>query len=165
MGPPLPWWWKIELKKISDIFSSIHASKKLLYSLCFSKYMKMVNSTCFYGHGTTTFAHKVLISTTFVTQSFDLKMTYFRCRHSWQKCYFLDANYSIKHKRKVLLECVLQKYMSLRIQNLKKNWILVHKQRCYSHFCKGRFKQKYSHLHLRWKSLLFRCKLLNKTIL
>ena len=59
-------------------FSSIHASLKLLYSLCFLTYMKMVNSTWFYGPGTTTFAHKVFILTTFVTQSFDLKMTYFQ---------------------------------------------------------------------------------------
>merc|ERR1712030_22014 len=45
----------------------------------------MVNSTWFYGPGTTTFTHKVFISTTFVTQSFDLKMTYFRHRHSRRK--------------------------------------------------------------------------------
>merc|ERR1712112_591724 len=56
----------------------IHASRKLLYSLRFLTYMKMVNSTWFYGPRTTTFALKVFISTTFVTQSFDLKMTYFR---------------------------------------------------------------------------------------
>ena len=66
-------------------FSSIHASLKLLYSLCFLTYMKMVNSTWFFGPGTTTFAHKVFILTTFVTQSFDLKMTYFRHRHSRRK--------------------------------------------------------------------------------
>ena len=77
-------------KKTFEIFfSSLHASLKLLYSLCFLTYMKMVNSTWFYGPGTTTFAHKVFISTTFVTQSFDLKMTYF-CH--WQsqslKVYF-----------------------------------------------------------------------------
>ena len=65
-------------KKTFEIFfNSIYASLKLLYSLCFSTYMKMVNSIWFYGPGTTTFAHKVFISTTFVTQSFDLKMTYF----------------------------------------------------------------------------------------
>merc|ERR1711895_277820 len=56
----------------------IHASRKLLYSLCFLTYMKMVNTTWFYGPRTTTFAHKVFISITFVKQSFDLKMTYFR---------------------------------------------------------------------------------------
>merc|ERR1712112_333532 len=56
----------------------IHASRKLLYSLRFLTYMKMVNSTWFYGPRTTTFALKVFISTTFVTQSFDLKMPYFR---------------------------------------------------------------------------------------
>ena len=70
-------WWKVGF-----FFSSIHASWKLLYSHYFSSYMKMVNSTWFYGPGSTTFAHKVLISTTFVTQSFDLKMTYFCCWHS-----------------------------------------------------------------------------------
>ena len=73
-------------KKTFEIFfSSIHASLKLLYSLCFLTYMKMVNSTWFFGPGTTTFAHKVFILTTFVTQSFDLKMTYFRHRHSRRK--------------------------------------------------------------------------------
>merc|ERR1712163_84900 len=66
-------------------YSSIHASLKLLYSLSFLTYMKMVNSTWFFGPGTTTFAHKVFILTTFVTQSFDLKMTYFRHRHSRRK--------------------------------------------------------------------------------
>ena len=50
---------KMELKKLEIFFSSIHASRKLLYSLCFSTYMKMVNSTWFYGPGATTFAHKV----------------------------------------------------------------------------------------------------------
>merc|ERR1711867_248963 len=45
----------------------------------------MVNSTWFNGLGTTTFAHKVFISTTFVTQCFDLKMTYFRHRYSRRK--------------------------------------------------------------------------------
>ena len=55
--------------------SSIHASQKLLYSLRFSIYMKMVNSTWFYGSGETTFAHKFFISTTFATQSFDLKLS------------------------------------------------------------------------------------------
>merc|ERR1711867_31253 len=73
-------------KKTFEIFfSSIHASLKLIYSHCFLTYMKMVNSTWFFGPGTTTFAHKVFISTTFVTQSFDLKMTYFCCWHSRQK--------------------------------------------------------------------------------
>ena len=66
-------------------FSSIHASLKFIYSLCFLTYMKMVDSTWFYGLGTTTFAHKDFISKTFVTQSFDFKMTYFRRRHSRQK--------------------------------------------------------------------------------
>ena len=68
-----------------DFFSSIHASLKLLHSLCFSTYMKMVNSTWFYGPGTTTFAYKVFIFTTLITQSFDLKMTYFRRQHSQTK--------------------------------------------------------------------------------
>merc|ERR1712101_30823 len=73
-------------KKTFEIFfSSIHASLKLLYSLCFLTYMKMVNSTWFFGLGTTTFAHKVFISTTFVTQSFNLKITYFCCWHSQTK--------------------------------------------------------------------------------
>ena len=72
---------KNRTKKTFEIFfSSIHASRKLLYSLHFSTYMKMVNSTHFYRSGTTTFTHKVLISTTFVKQSFDLKMT---CFHHW----------------------------------------------------------------------------------
>ena len=89
----LPGGQKCNLKKLEIFFSSIHTSLKLLYSLCFSIYMKMVNSTWFYGPGTTTFAHKVfisttfihkiLISTTFLTQSFNFKMTYFRRRHSW----------------------------------------------------------------------------------
>ena len=36
-------------KKTFEIFfSSIHASLKLLYSLCFLTYMKMVNSSWFY---------------------------------------------------------------------------------------------------------------------
>ena len=77
---------KMELKKTFEIFfSSIHASQKLLYSLHFSTYKKMVNSTRFYGPSTTTFAHKVLISTTFVTKSFDFKMTYFLCWYSKHK--------------------------------------------------------------------------------
>ena len=71
---------------------SIHASLKLLYSLCFLTYMKMVNSTWFFGPGTTTFAHKVFILTTFVTQSFDLKMTYFRHRHSRRKSALFRCN-------------------------------------------------------------------------
>ena len=49
----------ITKKTFEVFFSSIHASQKLLYSLCFSTYMKMVNSTWFYGPGTTTFTHKV----------------------------------------------------------------------------------------------------------
>ena len=75
-----------------DFYSSIHASLKLLYSLCFLTYMKMVNSTWFFGPGTTTFAHKVFISTTFVTQCFDLKMTYFRHRHSRRKSALFRCN-------------------------------------------------------------------------
>ena len=45
--------------------------------------MKMVNSIWFYGPGMTTFTHKVFILTTFVTQSFDLKMTYFPKIYFW----------------------------------------------------------------------------------
>jgi len=78
-------WNLASLVKSCFFFSSIHASPKSLYSLCFSTYMKTVNITWFYGPGATTFAHKVLISTTFVTQSFDFKMTYFRRRHSRRK--------------------------------------------------------------------------------
>ena len=87
--------------------------------------MKMVNSTWFYGPGTTTFAHKVFISTTFVTQSFDLKMTYFRCQHLRQKHYFSDANYSTNLNIKVLHYGFLQIDVCPRIQNLKKieNWL------------------------------------------
>ena len=77
-------------KTFEPFFSSIHASLKLLYSLYFSTYMKMVNSIWFYRPGTTTFAHKVFISTTFVTQSFDLKMTYFR--HSRRKSALFRCN-------------------------------------------------------------------------
>ena len=43
----------------------------------------MVNSIWFYGPSMTTFAHKVFISTTFVTQSFDLKMTNFLKVYFW----------------------------------------------------------------------------------
>ena len=68
-------------KNFWDFFSSIHASLKLLYSLCFLTYMKMVNITWFYGPGPTTFAHKVYNSTTFLPQSFELKMTYFQRWH------------------------------------------------------------------------------------
>ena len=72
----------ITKKTFEIFFSLIHASLKLIYSLCFSTYIKMVNSTWFYGPGTTTFTHKVFILTTLVTQSFDLKMTNFRHWHS-----------------------------------------------------------------------------------
>ena len=82
--------------------------------------MKIVNRTWFYGLRTTTFAHKVFILTTFVTQSFDLKMTYLRCWHSRQKRYFSDTNYLIKHNIKVLLYSIIQTNVCLRIQNLKK---------------------------------------------
>ena len=82
----------VNKKTFEIFFSSIHASLKLLYSLCFLTYMKMVNSTWFYGPGTTTFAHKVFISTTFVTQSFDLKMTYFHHRHSLRKSALFRCN-------------------------------------------------------------------------
>ena len=81
----LPSGQKNKKKNFWDFFSSIHVSLKLLYSLCFLTYMKMVNSKWFYGPGTTTFAHTVFISPTFVTQSFNLKMTYFRHRHSRRK--------------------------------------------------------------------------------
>merc|ERR1712237_262917 len=84
---------KNETKKTFKVFfSSIHASLKLLYSLCFLTYMKMVNSTWFYGPGTTNFAHKVFISTTFVTQSFYLKITYFHHRHSRRKSALFRCN-------------------------------------------------------------------------
>ena len=46
-------------KTFEFFFSSIHASWKLLYSLRFSTYMKMVNNTWFYGPGATTFTDKV----------------------------------------------------------------------------------------------------------
>merc|ERR1712089_71160 len=72
----------ITKKNFEIFYSSIHASLKMLYSLCFLTYMKMVNSIWFFGPGTTTFAHKVFILTSFVTQSFYLKMTYFRHRLS-----------------------------------------------------------------------------------
>ena len=42
--------------------------------------------------------------------------------------YFSDANYSIKQNIKILLEYILQIDMYMRIENLKKNWKLVHKQ-------------------------------------
>ena len=99
----------------------------------------MVISTWFYGPRTTIFAHKVFISTTFLTQ-FLYQMTYFRHRHLWRNCYFSDANYSIKRNNKVLLYGILQIDVCLRFQNLKKNWKLVHKQGCYSFFCKVCFK-------------------------
>ena len=77
---------KNETKKTFDLFfTSIHASRKLLYSLCFSKYMKIINSTLFYGPRTTTFEHRVFISTTFITQSFVFKMTYFHCQYLRRK--------------------------------------------------------------------------------
>ena len=116
-------WWKV------GFFSSIHASQKLLYSLCFSTYMKMVNSTWFYGPSAKTLAHKVFISTTFVTQSFDLRFPIFFIFTHGKNCYFSYANYSIKHNINVLLYCILQIDVCLRIQNLKKNWKLVHKKR------------------------------------
>merc|ERR1712089_37302 len=72
----------------------------------------MVNSKWFFSPGTTTFAHKVFISTTFVTQSFDLKMTYFRHRH------FPDAIYSVKHNINILLYNIPQIDVCLRFQNL-----------------------------------------------
>ena len=72
-------------KTFEVFFNSIQASQKLLYSLCISKYMKMINITWIYGPRTTTFAHKVYISTTLVTQSFDFKITYFRCLHLRQE--------------------------------------------------------------------------------
>ena len=65
--------------------SSIHASLKLLYSLCFSTYIKIVYSTWFYGPSTTTLTYKVFIWTMFVTQSFGLKITYFGHLHWLQK--------------------------------------------------------------------------------
>ena len=72
-------------KKTFEIFlSSIHASLKLLYSLCFSTYVKIVHSTWFYGPSTTTLTYKVFIWTMFVTQSFGLKITYFGHLH-WQQ--------------------------------------------------------------------------------
>ena len=124
-------------KKTFEIFfSSMHASQKLLYSLRYSTYMKIVNSTWFYGSATITFTQKIFIWTTFVTQSFDLKMTIFCQWHCNENYYFSDANYSIKHNIHILLYSILQIHMCLRIQNLKKNWKLDHKQRRYSHFQK-----------------------------
>ena len=41
--------------------------------------------------------------------------------HSYENCYFSDANYSIKHNIKVLLYGILQIDVCLRIQNLKRN--------------------------------------------
>ena len=76
---------KIELNFFLIFFCSIHASWKLLYSLCFSRYISIINNTWFYGHGTTTFAQIFFIQISFVTQSFDLKMTYFRRWLSRQK--------------------------------------------------------------------------------
>ena len=64
--------------------SSIHASLKLLYSLCFSTYIKIVYSTWFYWPSTTTLTYKVFIWTMFVTQSFGFKITYFGHLH-WQQ--------------------------------------------------------------------------------
>ena len=52
----------------------------------------MVNSTWFYDLGTTTFAHKVFIMITFVTQSFDFKMTYFCHWLSRQKLLLFRCN-------------------------------------------------------------------------
>ena len=98
-----------ETKKTFELFfTSIHASQKFLYSLCFSIYMKMVNITWFYGPRTTTFAHKVFISTTFITQSFDFKITYFHCWHSRQKLLLFRCKLLNKHNIKVLLCGILQ---------------------------------------------------------
>ena len=72
-------------KNFWDFSSSIYTSLKLLYSLCFSTYIKIVHSTWFYGPSTTTLTHKIFIWTMFVTQSFGLKITYFGYLHSKQK--------------------------------------------------------------------------------
>ena len=64
-------------------------------------------------------SHKVLIS----------KWPIFVVGTRGENRYFSDANYSIKHNTKIPLYGILQIDMCLRIQNLKKNWKLVHKRR------------------------------------
>ena len=61
---------KIELNFFWYFFCSIHASWKLLYSLCFSRYISIINNTWFYGHGTTTFAQIFFYSNKFCDTKF-----------------------------------------------------------------------------------------------
>ena len=84
----------------------------------------MFHSKWFYEPGTTTFAHQVFISSTFITKNLILKWPIFVVDTRGKICYFSDAIYSIKHNIKVLRFGILQIDVCLRIQNLKKieNW-------------------------------------------
>ena len=83
----------------------------------------------------------------------------FNKNHSRRKSLLSDANYSIKHNINILLYSILQIDVCLRIQNLKKieNWFKNKGAIAISVRC------VFNKNHSRRKSLLFRCKLLNKT--
>ena len=107
-------------KRPTKVFwGSKHVSRKWLQRLHFSTYMKMVTSYGFCGPRGMNFPledGRVLL-TLWVKICFP-KDQFWRGTRG-KNHHSLDANYSIKHNSKVLIQDILDVDMCLRIQNLK----------------------------------------------
>ena len=99
---------------------SKHVSWKWLYCLRFSTQMKFFTSYGFYGPGATTFEHEIgRVPITFQVKFKFLNDLIFAIGTRGENRHSLDANYSIKHNNKVLIQDILEVDLCLRIQNLK----------------------------------------------